>query len=394
MNVLSLSTVFPRPDLPRQGLFVARRLQHLAARLPVEVIAPVPLVDLSSGRVSFPTRRTPPCRREGRLRVHHPPWWHPPGLGRWNAVLLARAVEPAATRLRLEFPFDLIDAHFAWPEGVAASELARHFACPYTVTLRGCELVHGKVPSRRREMEQALRRAAAVIAVSRELLEFALELGAVPDRSFLVPNGVDASIFHPQPRELIRARLSMQPHRHHLVSAGHLIPGKGHHRLAALLPELARRGLDVELWILGDPGAGTDQRPHLHALRRELGLEDRVHVLPSVPPEILAQYMSAADLVCLASEREGWPNVVHEALACGTPVVATRVGAVPDLVCSPDFGRVVPPGDDRALAEAIIEALRTPFDRERIARHGASRSWDAVAEEIAGIFEKILAETP
>jgi glycosyltransferase involved in cell wall biosynthesis len=91
--------------------------------------------------------------------------------------------------------------------------------------------------------------------------------------------------------------------------------------------------------------------------------------------------MSAADVLCLASSSEGWPNVVHEALSCGLPVVATNVGAVPEMIPSDQFGLVVPVGDVPALTEALALALQKPWQRAAIAAWGNSRSWDQVARE-------------
>ena len=92
----------------------------------------------------------------------------------------------------------------------------------------------------------------------------------------------------------------------------------------------------------------------------------------------------------LASDREGWPNVVHEALACGTPVVATDVGGVPDLIPGSDFGIVVPPGDQTSLDKAICEALTRSWDHAAIAAWGMSRTWDAVAGDVLREWSAIL----
>lgn len=391
-KVLSLTTVFPRPEEPRFGLFVARRLEHLARLMPVVAAVPVPLLETSGPRPRIP-RCGPHEIMRGSLQVRYCRWFYPPGLGIWHPAWLAAQLLPVLSRLRRSFPFELIDAHFGFPEGAAALRLARRFGVPYTITLRGCELVHARSPRRRRQMEEAFRHAAAVIAVSPELRDLAVSLGAQPGRTAVIGNGVDTAVFYPRPREEARRRLSMDPARLHIVSAGWLLLEKGHHRIAALLPRLHAAGLPADLWILGDEGRGEGAAAELARILSRHGLQDHVHRPGAVGPETLADYMSACDVFCLASLREGWPNVIHEALACGAPVVATNVGAVPSLVPSEAYGIIVPPRDDEALLAALERALRTPFDRAAIARHGASRSWERVAQEVHDLIETILADS-
>jgi len=385
-QVLSLSSVFPRPDEPRFGLFVARRLERLARIAPVEAVVPVPWLETSGPRPRIPKLEKSRTPAWGNLAVHYRRWLYPPGLGAWHAAWMAAQLMPFLSRLRQRFKFDVIDAHFGYPEGAAALRLARRLGVPFTVTLRGAELVHARSPRRCSQMADAFRHAAAVIAVSGQLRELAVSLGADPERAVVIGNGVDTAVFHPRAQEDCRRRLAMDPARLHIVSAGWLVEEKGHHRIAALLPRLHAAGLQADLWILGDPGRGKDARPELQRIIAAHRLEGHVHMPGAVPPQILAEYMSACDVCCLASLREGWPNVVQEALACGAPVVATRVGAVPDLIPSGEFGLVVPPGDDEALLAALDRALRTRFDRGRIAGLGGSRSWDRVAAEALDVL--------
>lgn len=389
-RVLSLSTVFPRPGEPAYGIFVERRLRALARLLPVRVVAPVPVIEFRGGVPRMPCLGVPRRSRSGELAVDRPPWLYPPGIGTVHAFCLAAQLEARLWRILHEDPFDLIDAHFGYPEGAAAARLASRLGLPFVVTLRGNEPAHAASPGKRRQMAGAFQRAAAIVAVSAGLRDFAISLGAQPQRCAVIGNGVDTAIFYPRPRAETRASLGMAPDRIHLLSAGYLIPRKGHHRLAALLPALHAAGVPADLWIVGGPGREGDIRHELERIIRAHRLEAHVHLVGPAPPQRLAEFMSACDLFCLASDREGWPNVVHEAMACGAPVVATRVGAVTEMIPGDSFGIVVPPGDDAALLDALLRALRHSFDREAIARHAAGRSWDRVAQEVRELFETIL----
>ena len=300
-----------------------------------------------------------------------------------NSVLLAIALLLRALRLRRRFPFDIIDAHFGYVDGVAAA-LAMPLLCrPLVITLRGSELVHGRYALRRRAMAWALRRASRVLAVSEELREYALRLGVPSDRVHVVPNGVDSAVFYWQDRAVCRSRFGISPDRRVILSVGNLIESKGHHRILRAAGGLVSRYPEITVLIVGgenDSEPGYTQR--LRQCTETLGLSGRVHFLGQLPADEVAQAMSAADVLCLASRSEGCPNVVREALACGTPVVATRVGAVPELISSDEYGIVAPPFDDAALQEAIGSALSRDWNRRKIACWGQSRSWDAVAEDV------------
>jgi glycosyltransferase involved in cell wall biosynthesis len=104
----------------------------------------------------------------------------------------------------------------------------------------------------------------------------------------------------------------------------------------------------------------------------------------------MAELLSAADVFCLASYTEGWPNVVNEALACGAPVVATHVGGVPSMVTSERYGFLVPPRDPNALRDALREALKRTWDRASISDWGRSRSWQQVAREVIDVMQSVV----
>jgi glycosyltransferase involved in cell wall biosynthesis len=154
---------------------------------------------------------------------------------------------------------------------------------------------------------------------------------------------------------------------------------------------LADRGCNVQLWIAG--GRAGNYEPVLRREIADLGLEDQIRLVGHLDREGVAKLVSAADIFCMASEREGWPNVVHEALACGTPVVATKVGGVPEMIPSEEYGTVVPPGDQEALSSALEAAMLQPWNRETIAALGRARSWPQVAMEVVHEMERVSRES-
>ena len=394
-RVLSLSTEFPNPSEPGKGLFVRSRLEAVAARTSLFVVSPVAGLDYANPhRDLLAARRIPRERTEGNLPVLHPRWLYPPRGGWTNALFLFARLLPAIARLRSRRPFDLIDAHFAHPEGIAAVLLGRIFRCSVLVTLRGSELRYQDQRFKRFCMSWALRRADRVIAVSDGLRALAIDLGVDPRRVKTIPNGIDADVFFRRDRHQCRSTYGIGPAERVILSAGDLAELKGHHRIIAAVRTLSDRGVRARLLIAG--GVGRSGR-YAETLRQQVaanGLENQVLFVGEVTQAALADLMCAADVFCLASSTEGWPNVVNEALACGTPVVATDVGAVRQMVVSERYGAVVPVHDGEALAGALSAALSGGWDHAAISTWGRSRSWSQVAEDVLEQMRAALSERP
>jgi glycosyltransferase involved in cell wall biosynthesis len=390
LRILSLACVYPNPREPGYGAFVRARLQAMARLADVKVIAPVPVLDYAR---LFDGKRipVPAARLDGAVEILHPRWLYPPLGGAANAALLPAQLLRLVSRLRRRYAFDLLDAHFAFPDGIAAAMLAAALGCDFSVTLRGNETMHARSAGCRRLMSWALRRAARVIAVSGPLHDFALSIGADPSRVRTIPNGVDADVFYPRNRNDCRRKHAIPLHAPVIVSAGSLIERKGHHRVVAALRALGGPESGIQLLVAGGPGREGSFESKLRQMVVDYRLGGAVRFLGEIPPQQLAEVMSAADVVCLASSREGWPNVVQEALSCGTPVVATRVGAVPEMLCSEEYGFHVPPHDPPALETALRLALSRRWDHDAISRWGHRRSWQHVAREVVSEFEALRA---
>jgi len=177
-----------------------------------------------------------------------------------------------------------------------------------------------------------------------------------------------------------------------VLSCGHLVVRKGFHYLIRALGLLRQRGYaDLRLVIVGAPGIEGNYKPQLVRLTRELGLEEAVYFAGAQPNSCLNWWYSAADVFCLASTKEGWANVLLEALACGTPVVATRVWGTGEVICSPEYGVLVPPQDVEALADGLSKALSLEWDRDRLVGYAREHTWDKVAEGVYSIWQEVVA---
>jgi glycosyltransferase involved in cell wall biosynthesis len=286
---------------------------------------------------------------------------------------------------------DLLDAHFGYPEGVSAALLGLVTHTPFIVTLRGNEPMFGASGIRRACIRWALRRAAFVVTVSEQLRQFAIELGVDPARTRVIGNGVDAKIFHPRDRSECRRRYDLPPDAHVVVTAGSLLKAKGHHHVVSAVDKLTGEGMNVYLVVVGaESRGGPGFERQLRGLVDDLGLTSRVRFAGWLPPESLAELMCAADVFCLASDSEGWPNVVHEATSCGTPVVTTDVGSVRDILPSEAYGLIVGLDEQPRLERALRQAFHIPWDRAAIAAWAQSRSWQHVAQDVLTVMRQAV----
>ena len=386
MKLLTFSTLYPHAGRPTHGIFVETRLRQLVASGQVEakVVAPVPWFPSRHPAFGDYAKHAAAPREERRhgLEVLHPRYPLVPKVGMSVApLLLAQAVKPALRRLAERYDFDAIDAHYLYPDGVAAAILGRHFGKPVVMTARGTDVTlipRYRLP--RAMILWAARSAAAIVTVSRSLKNALAELGVPPERITVLRNGVDADFFRPSGRQAARERLGL--HRTTLLSVGHLIERKAHHLAvgaAALLP-------DIELVVIGDgPELGA-----LRAAAQRCGVADRVRFLPAMSQERLREYYEAADALLLASSREGWANVLLESMACGTPVVAADVGGAGELVTAPAAGVLFEQRTAEALAEAVRRLFRAYPDRDATRRHAELFSWGATTRGQIELFRAVI----
>jgi len=386
-RLLSISTLYPSPQRPGFGGFVARQMEALAARgdWEVTVINPIGLPPLRFGRYAN-LARTPRHEDRSNVKVYHQPFTLIPRLsGRFNPTLLARSVLPLARRLHQETPFDVVDAQFFYPDGPAAARIAATLGLPYAIKARGSDIHHwGKNAASLSQMREAAQGARALLAVSGALARDMAELGMPADRITVHYTGLDRRRFQPLERSAARQLVGAIPGLNVwtkgrlLLSVGALIPVKGQHLVIRALPLLPD---DVHLAVAG---TGPD-RAGLEALAAALGVTDRVQFLGAVDHAVLPQLLCAANVMVLPSEREGLANAWIEALACGTPIVVPDVGGAREVVTTAAAGRIAP-RDPEAIASAISALLADPPAQDDVAATVARFSWEANAAALADLY--------
>ena len=391
MRILVLSSVYPSATTPTRGVFVRERTRHLSVHCGMEVVSPVPWFPFN--RLLRGAARTliPRLETQDGITVHHPRYLSVPGvLKSLDGLLYFAGMLPYLSRLMRRTPFDLIDAHFAYPDGLAGLLLARRLGVPFTVTLRGTEVPLSQLRLRRPQIKRVLRSADRVIGVSQSLADLAQRLGAPADRVRVIPNGIDGTLFRRGPKREARQALGLPEDRPLLLSVGGLTDRKGHHRIIQLVPALRATYPNVLLAVVGGPTVEGDTGPRLRALTGELGLSEHVRLAGACPHDQIPTWLQAADLFCLATRNEGRPNAVIEALACGLPVVTTDVGGNAEIVRPGQDGLLVPFGDPDALLQALRDGLETSWDHEAMSRRARARTWDQTAVQVAAEFEAVL----
>ncbi len=384
LRILTFSSIFPNAAEPLHGLFVAARVQALAQLAAVQVMAPVPAAPPFPGLAAryYRCAEVPRVTSRSGLTVHHPRFAVIPRILKGtDPVLMAASCLPALRALRRSFPFDVIDAHWACPDGVAAALLATALGVPYSITVRGDDInIFAQEPARRRAIAWALRRAARVVALSNDLRDGVVALGADPSRVSVIANGVDTARFHRIPRGEARLGLGVPADARLLLTVGRLHTSKGFPLLVEALARAGSAYADVRLVIVGEPDGESDATPAIRSAIERFSMQSRVDLIGRRTPAELARWYSAADLFCLATTREGSANVLLEALACGLPCVTTDVGGNREAITDPRYGVLTDP-DAGAFATAIAAALERDWDRERMVQRARSRGWDRVARE-------------
>ena len=395
-HLVIYTTHFPTPHEPNRDIFTAQLVEGLSHIYKVSVVSPVPWWPNLPGVRKFGAYRLyaglPSRYRRGSVDVHHPRYFIVPGL----PLILHSWLQYATTRrllnkLHRRARIDAINAHWVYPDGVSASRLAKNLGCPIMLTALGSDInVSVEFPFRRRQISRALQPAEAASGISRALTSRLVALGAPAHCTHYLPNGVNKEIFNPAPpemREQLCQRLGLDSSRKYLLFVGRLHPIKGLKHLVAALYLLANEGrLNFDTLLIGGGESESEIKNDI-CMR---GLGKSVRLVGSVAHSAVRDWLRIGDAFCLPSLMEGMPNVILEAMACGVPIVASCVGAIPDVV-NAESGILVAPGDPVALAKAIAEVMTRKWDRSRIAEAGGTPDWNEVAGMYAQVIDGMIA---
>jgi len=387
MRVVAITRLFPNSVEPLWCLFNKQQLAALGRLAEVEVLGVIPWFPgaraarhwSAAGRLSD----VPASETIDGLSVAHPRYLLVPKLPSLSAGLYAASLLPAAWRRRRA---DVLLGAWAYPDGAATVMLAHALGLPSVVKVHGSDLnVIAKIASVRAHLKALLPRATRLVAVSRTLADELAALGVPREQIAVVPNGVDASLFHPRDRTEARAQLGLPATGRVVTYVGRLVRDKGMLELIDAMAALRESHPDLTLVLVGDGAL----RAECEERARPLG--GSVRFAGARPLDEIPRYLAAADLFVLPSWNEGTPNVLLEALACGRRAVATTVGGIPDVMTSPALGEMVPPKDATALAAALARQAYADYAPTEVAALGGRGGWAESAGKLHAVLQDALA---
>ena len=380
VRVLLFTNLFPSPEDPTRGIFTWQLAQEIGELCDLTVVCPLPWFPrwplLRRFKQWYGFALVPKEYEFRGMRVHSPKYLILPKISEaLLGVLMFLGTFATVWRLHRQRRFDVINPMWLYPDAVAASWIGRLLGITLVPTALGCDvnLFLGE-RSKRGQILAMLRHSPAITAVSEGLRERMIAEGIPPERIATTPNGVDSDLFFVRDKSKSRRELGLPAGDRVIVYVGRLSEEKGLPTLIEAAGRLRKARREFRLYMVGE-GPLLES---LQARAGELDLGESVRFVGRDHHHRIAVWLGACDVLCLPSLREGCPNVVLEALSSGRPVVASRVGAIPDLV-SAETGILVNARDAAKLAEALGEALDRRWDEKRIAASMSGHSWRGAA---------------
>jgi glycosyltransferase involved in cell wall biosynthesis len=379
VRILFFSTAFPQPYEPSRNPDNLERCVALARYHDVEIISP-----FTWRRIGGPAAAWGRLSTMRGLPVARPLFFYPPGVLRGaHAWCMWQGVRRTASRIVARFRPDAVLGYWTYPDTAVAATVAQLAGVPCVAIVGGSDVlsIDPNAPGGAGwRAQRVLRSVDMIAAVSGSIKDRITALGIASEKVHVLPAAVDKNLFFPGAREEARRRLGMASDAKVLVWVGRMVAVKALDTLFDAVGSLSSRCSELRLYLVGDGPLRRSLQSKAHAA----GLASKIIFTGCVTHRDLPDYYRAADVTVLPSAWEGMPNTLLESQACGTPFVASAVGAIPELA-GPNQDELVTPGDSRQLADAIAASLqRSAGNRGRvICRAGG---WDDMAAAISGLL--------
>jgi glycosyltransferase involved in cell wall biosynthesis len=391
MKILLFTNLFPNNKEPNRGIFVLQCARYLSKMCELMVVSHVPWWPKW---LNFPAsmamnRSIVQEEKIDGITVFHPRWVTIPAISRlFNGFGLFLSLQRFFLKIQRQFDFDILFAQWLFPDGFAAALLSGIMRKPLVLQAHGCDVnLYTRYFWRRQMIRWALHRAQQVIVVSLPMKKRLIEIGIPDGKISIIPNAINMEKFFPLNTTEIRGQLKLSQKEKLVLFIGSFEPVKGVEYLLSAFKHLkADVSMPVRLIMIGK---GSLHNIILDFIDKN-AMSDAVTVVGEVPYETIPLWINACDILCLPSIREGLPNVVLEAQACGKPVVASRVGGIPDVVSSDEYGFLVQSGDSKGLADALQKALATTWSAENISHNPHLISWQENARLTYECLQKAL----
>jgi glycosyltransferase involved in cell wall biosynthesis len=386
LKILTYTTLFPNNTNPNFGVFIRERIRFMAEVMNLKVVAPVPFFpSININKKWYSYSQVHKFENQNGIEVFHPVYFMIPKffMSIYGYFLYISTIG-LLKKIKEYYDFKLIDSHYAYPDGYASVLLGKNLGVPVTVTVRGTDInLFPTFPRIRKKIIHALNQASKIISVSQALKDKIIDMGIPESKIHVIRNGVDTSVFFPV--QSVRDEMDLPKGRKIVLSIGNIIETKGFQLLIKSIDIIKTSQKPPLLVIIGN----GPYKNVLEDLVTTLDLNNDVLFAGPKPHGTLFKWYNACDVFCLASFREGIPNVILEAFACGKPVVATAVGGIPEIVTS-DNGFMVPELSAEKIASAIVKSLNAEWNREKIIEYAKTFAWDVTGKNLFSLFQSII----
>lgn len=388
MKVLVITQIFPNRMHPEQATYNRHEMRQLSKLCSLKVIAPIPWFPLV-GRLGNDPKysQIPKHDTIDGMEIFHPKFPVIPKIGRsLTGIFFFLSVLGLVIRIHRAFKFDVIFTTWAYPDSFASVLISKLFGKPVLTKVLGSDINQmTKNRVRRKMIIYALKQAGKVISVSNALKLKMLELGVPESKIMVILNGVDKNSFRSMDKIQIRRDLGLPIDQKIILFVGHLVQVKGLNFLLDAFHSIKNNGHpDNTLLVLVGDGI---LRKGLDKQAKELGLEEFVRFAGAKSHDEIPFWINTCDLLCLPSLNEGCPNVVLEAQACGKPVVASKVGGIPEII-NDNTGILVTPGDSANLANALVTVLEKKWESQALS--DSRHDWKNVAQRTMKELEALI----
>ena len=386
LNILTYTTLFPNNTHPSFAVFVRERIRFMTGVMNLKVVAPVPFFpSININKKWFTYSQVYKIENQNGIEVFHPRYFIiPKFFMSLYGYFLYYSTIGILKKIKEYFNFTLIDSHYAYPDGYASVLSGKSLGVPVTITVRGTDInLFPTFPRIRNKIIYALTHANKIISVSQALKDKIIDMGIPESKIDVIRNGVDTSVFYPI--QNVRDELNLPKNRKIILSIGNIYETKGFQLLIKSLDIIRNRQEPPLLVIIGE----GPYKNVLVDLITTLSLNNDVLFAGLKPHKTLFQWYNACDVFCLASFREGIPNVIFESFACGKPVVATGVGGIPEVVTN-DNGLIVPELSAEKIASAIVKSINTRWNHKKIVDHAKIFNWDFTTKKLFSLFQSVI----
>ena len=355
-SLVIITNLFPLPWEPNRATFNRQQFAQLDDEFDKSIIVPVAFPEWFSHRKEI--------KQTENLR--YVPYFYLPKVGRrfYSVFMFLSILMHSGWWLFTKNP-KVILASWAFPEAVAASWLSKLFRCRFFFKVHGSDInLHGKIPSRAKQIVQASKNAQGILSVSQALADEMISMGIERKKISVIYNGVDHQKFGVETKAPLNGD--------YLLYVGNLKHDKG---VVELIKGFAKICNNYPTLNLVYAGSGIEKE-RLGQLSKALNIADKVQLLGSVEHHKLPALITHAKALVLPSYNEGVPNVVLEAMACGTPVLATNVGGIPEVVDEKTCGRLIKPRCEIAVENGLNDILNQPWNKEQIKAHSKKFTWE------------------